>query len=441
MTPLLAIPEIQAASWPRQTVRIPDQQDIPLTPRVLAILETEPMQRLQRLRQLGFVALVYPGAVHTRWEHSLGVYRSALLFLRQLSADKRFARLMDVKTAETLIVAALVHDIGHWPYCHPIEDLRLPNIPPHERLAHEVLAHSPIADILERDWQITPQRVCDLLNGDATDDAGRLAASILSGPIDVDKIDYLYRDSLHCGVPYGRNFDSPRLINSLTLNRNQTGIAITRKGRTAAELMVFARYVMFSEVYWHHAVRSATAMLQRAFFGFAIDPSAGLWWRSTDDEFPAMMRTAAAGLPVAPLVEELFGTQRQLYKRWEQFSFFDNPRLYEALARQPYAWLVRCSEQIAQELARELQLPIKPIDILLDAPPVGVEVQFKVEVWDEAAQTSQALGKISPVVSALAERQFDDYVKQIRLFVHPRWRHAVQNCSAEPILRRALTNM
>ena len=89
---------------------------------------------------------------------------------------------------------------------------------------------------------------------------------MLSGPIDVDKMDYLMRDSLHAGVPYGRNFDQQRLIGSLCVNEAGDGLAITEKGRTAAEMMVFARYVMFSEVYWHHAVRCATAMLQRAFY-------------------------------------------------------------------------------------------------------------------------------------------------------------------------------
>ena len=84
--------------------------------------------------------------------------------------------------------------------------------------------------------------------------------------IDVDKMDYLTRDSLHAGVPYGRNFDQTRLIGSLCLNEQGDALAITDKGRTAAEMMVFARYVMFSEVYWHHAVRSATAMLQRAYY-------------------------------------------------------------------------------------------------------------------------------------------------------------------------------
>ncbi len=77
---------------------------------------------------------------------------------------------------------------------------------------------------------------------------------MLSGPIDIDKMDYLFRDSLHAGVPYGRHFDQQRLLGSLSLNQAGDGLAVTDKGKTAAELMVFARYVMFSEVYWHHGV-------------------------------------------------------------------------------------------------------------------------------------------------------------------------------------------
>ena len=83
-----------------------------------------------------------------------------------------------------------------------------------------------------------------------------ILGSMLSGPIDIDKMDYLVRDSLHAGVPYGRNFDQGRLIGSLCLNEAGDGLAISRKGQTAAEMMVFARYVMFSEVYWHHGVRA-----------------------------------------------------------------------------------------------------------------------------------------------------------------------------------------
>ncbi len=86
---------------------------------------------------------------------------------------------------------------------------------------------------------------------------------LLSGPIDIDKLDYLQRDSLHAGVPYGRNFDQRRLLSSMCVGPTGRDIGITVKGKTAAEMMVFSRYVMFSEVYWHHAVRSGTAMLQR----------------------------------------------------------------------------------------------------------------------------------------------------------------------------------
>src|SRR5207253_10693863 len=104
------------------------------------------------------------------------------------------------------------------------------------------------------------------LSGKPRDTKTKSLASILSGPFDVDKMDYLGRDSLHAGVPYGRNFDQGRLIGSLCLNSAGDGLAITEKGKTATEMMVFARYVMFSEVYWHHGVRAATAMLQRAFY-------------------------------------------------------------------------------------------------------------------------------------------------------------------------------
>src|SRR5690606_8046312 len=103
-------------------------------------------------------------------------------------------------------------------------------------------------------------------NGSGGPPALCLIRSILSGPIDIDKLDYLERDSLHAGVPYGRNLDKNRLISSLVLNESGDGLAISTKGKTAAELMVFARYVMFSEVYWHHAVRGATAMFTRAFY-------------------------------------------------------------------------------------------------------------------------------------------------------------------------------
>ena len=165
-------------------------------------------------------------------------------------------RRLAAKDAEVFLAAALLHDVGHWPFGHPIEDLRLPQ---HRRTriarVGDASIAGEVADVLRDDWQIDPNDVADLVAGERHNPAQRILRSMLSGPIDVDKIDYLMRDSLHAGVPYGRNFDRRRLISSLCLNEAGDALAITDKGKTAAEMMVFARYVMFSEVYWHHAVR------------------------------------------------------------------------------------------------------------------------------------------------------------------------------------------
>ncbi|NQW49047.1 MAG: HD domain-containing protein, partial [Planctomycetes bacterium] len=242
--PLSMLPELISFDSHAEGVRIPPGVTVPLTARVRALLDTAAMRRLARVSQLGLVALVYPGAVHSRFEHSLGVYRLALEFLARLRHDPRFAATVCEADAAAFLVAALVHDIGHWPFCHPIEDVGLPQFPKHESLVHEVLAQGEPANVLRQAWNLDPARVASLITGTASDPAGRVLHSLLSGPIDVDKMDYLGRDSLHAGVPYGRHFDQERLLSSLCLDQGGTALAITSKGRTAAELLVFARYVM-----------------------------------------------------------------------------------------------------------------------------------------------------------------------------------------------------
>src|SRR3954452_9907331 len=124
MSTIRDIPEVAGLDAPRGLVRIPSEIDVPLTPRVRQIVDTAEFRRLARISQLGLVSLVYPAAIHTRFEHSLGVYRLALLFLRQLSYDPRFEAAVSRSDAEQFIAAALLHDLGHWPFCHPIEDMR-----------------------------------------------------------------------------------------------------------------------------------------------------------------------------------------------------------------------------------------------------------------------------------------------------------------------------
>jgi HD superfamily phosphohydrolase len=425
MSAIRELPEIAGLDGGCPLVRIPAEIDVPLTPRVRALIDTAEYRRLQRISQLGLVSLVYPAALHTRFEHSLGVYRLALLFLRQLSYDRRFADAVSTAEAELLIAAALLHDLGHWPFCHPIEDIRLPSVPEHELFANSFLLEGEIADALREDWSIQPRDVVALLSGKPRDAKSRLLASILSGPIDIDKMDYLYRDSLHAGVPYGRNFDQARLIGSLCLNAVGNGLAITEKGKTAAEMMVFARYVMFSEVYWHHGVRAATAMLQRAFYLLHGQLDLDAIFRMTEGPMIDLLLNQAGGVEArgaaSELLSGLFGPHRRLYKRLAQYSVYDpaGEELFRRLARRPYPWLAACAEQFAVEASTALGRVIAPHEILFDAPPVAREVDFNIDVYFPKQKQYRALGEISPVVRALGN-QFDDYVKRVRVFAHPR---------------------
>jgi hypothetical protein len=431
---LASIPEIAALESGGEGVRLPPGDTAPLTPRVRALLDTADMRRLARVSQLGLVGLVYPGAVHSRLEHSLGVYRLAIEFLRRLKDDSRFTTAVGPDDASAFIAAALVHDIGHWPFCHPIEDMGLAEIPRHESLVEGILTSGPVADVLDSSWGIPPQRIASLITGAAADPAGRILHSLLSGPIDVDKMDYLARDSLHAGVPYGRNFDQPRLLASLCLDERGEALAITDKGRTAAELMVFARYVMFSEVYWHHAVRSATAMLQRAVWlvRAAVDPAVVV--RTDDPGFTAWLAAVAEGTPAAPLVAGLFGPRRQLFKRAASFDALRQPEVHAALAGRRYDDMVAVSSRLAARLSPHIGRAIDPHLLLVDAPPVEREVEFRLQVRERpdrgnaAAPRWRRLEDVSPVVRSLAHEQFDNLVKRVRIFAEPDVAAAIAHC-------------
>ena len=348
MSSILDIPEVAALDARRSLIRIPPEIDVPLTRRVRQVIDTADFRRLARISQLGLVSLVYPAAHHTRFEHSLGVFRLGLLYLKRLAHDERFQAAISPENAEIFLAAALLHDLGHWPFCHPIEDIELPGVPSHELFANSFLLEGEIGDVLRHDWNVQPREVVALLSEKPRDAASRILASMLSGPIDIDKMDYLFRDSLHAGVPYGRHFDQQRLLGSLCLNRAGDGLAITDKGRTAAELMVFARYVMFSEVYWHHGVRAATAMFQRAFYLLHGTLDLDALFRLGEHEFVAELERVAGTGPAGDLLRGLFGPTRQLYKRLAQFGFADGKELYQRLARRPYPWLAACCEHFAR---------------------------------------------------------------------------------------------
>jgi hypothetical protein len=228
-----------------EVVRDPLWNNIRLEPQALAVLDTPAVQRLRYVRQLGHAFLVYPGATHTRFEHALGAYHLA----RRAVGETGHA---DSEEGLSVRLAALLHDIGHYPFSHALEEAGLPH---HEILAARHLRTGALAATLDR-LGVPVERLLQLIQGSS----GSRLAGLVSGPLDVDKLDYLSRDAKMCGVPYGF-IDVDRLLTSLTVSAE--GLALHSKGLAALESLLFAKYQMYRNVYWHHAVRSATAMFKR----------------------------------------------------------------------------------------------------------------------------------------------------------------------------------
>jgi HD superfamily phosphohydrolase len=239
---------------PLEVVRDPLWNNIRLEPEALELLDTPSIQRLRYVRQLGHAFLVYPGATHTRFEHALGAYHLAR---RALTHLEEAGHRIDAPDALQLRLAALLHDIGHYPFSHALEEAGFPS---HESLAERHLTRRDLAGVLERHDQ-APLKLLALIRGQTKEPL----AGLVSGSVDVDKLDYLSRDAWMCGVPYGV-IDVDRLLSSLTLAPGPSGrvsLALHEKGLAALESLLFARYQMYRNVYWHHAVRAATAMFKR----------------------------------------------------------------------------------------------------------------------------------------------------------------------------------
>jgi HD superfamily phosphohydrolase len=427
--------------------------DVPITERVRAIIDSPPMRRLATISQLGLVALVYPGATHSRLEHSLGVYANALRLLDHLT----LCEAIDNEVAlDAFLLAALVHDVGHWPYCHPIEDMgeSIVGQVKHEDRVESILRESQIAECLKRDWQCSADDVMSILRPKSFPQRSECQlsahevsffASCLSGPIDIDKLDYLQRDSLHAGVPYGRNFDPERIVAALCPHPYEAKLAIGEKGRTAAEMMVFGRYVMFSEVYWHHTVRAATAMLQRALFDLQQEPSVpsasfdlSQWAELSEANWIASLQRVASDSTSSSsqtLVNGLFGPARMLLKRTAEFNVESGSEVHALLARRPYWWLVACSRFLAVSVSQAIGRDVDPSLVLIDAPPVKLEVDINIDVIGRGGEV-MTLGNVSPVASVLANRQFDNHVKRVRVFVPAEVRETLRR--VEPQLNESI---
>jgi hypothetical protein len=279
-------------------------QNIRLEPAAVRVVDAAAFQRLRYVRQLGHAFLVYPGATHSRFEHALGAYHLARRALEGLRV--RGGVTFGESDALLIRLAALLHDIGHYPFSHALEESGFLS---HEALGERLLQRADLAGALAESGIAAPAAA---LGAVIRGTSAHPLAGLVSGSIDLDKIDYLKRDALMCGVPYGE-IDVERLLACLVvveLDGRRT-LGVMEKGLSALESLLFAKYQMYRNVYWHHAVRSATAMFKRlvrdAVALGAIEPATIA--EATDD---ALMHDLAARDRTA-LADALH--ERRLYKR------------------------------------------------------------------------------------------------------------------------------
>lgn len=256
------------ALWERLSIEFSEPIRDPLWRNIMmpasfeAILRSPEFIKLSRIMQLGPAQLVYPGATHTRRAHSIGVFEMAKRVLQSIDAHASID-CIDAAGARGFLVAALCHDLGHFPYAHSLKELPLRE---HESLTADVV-RGPLA-IAIRAAGADPEFVAAIVDTDLpppradTTEQLLLFRSLLSGVLDPDKLDYLNRDAWSCGVPYGLQ-DVDFTLQHLGLDASgRPGIGA--RGIMAVEAVLFSKYQMYRAVYWHKSVRAATAMIKKA---------------------------------------------------------------------------------------------------------------------------------------------------------------------------------
>jgi HD superfamily phosphohydrolase len=337
------------------------------------LADTPQIQRLRRIKQLGFTSLVYPGANHSRFEHSIGTMYLASLLSEHLNLDHEKTKI--------LRVCALLHDLGHGPFSHVSEAVLDES---HETLTTRVIENSSLKDILSEEFDV--QQIIDIING-----KGPLGP-IISGELDVDRMDYLLRDSHYTGVAYGV-IDVERLIYNMKLENN---LVLDKKGVQAAESTLLARYFMYPSVYQHHTTRIVNSMFRRCLRKLIelgrIDP---LEIYKYDDADLLTLCRSQQGL-VGDMMVRL--DNRDLLKNVAalKLSDLEEPQQVFKIEREKL-------KNVEKEISEKMNIPEDYVIINMPDYPSFDEMRTLVSVGDSLLHLSQ----ISSIVGALREARFN----------------------------------
>ncbi len=391
------------------------------------------MQRLRGVRQLGLAHLVYPGAVHTRFEHSLGVYAVGRLLLGELGA--RSPGVLSGDDERCFLAACLLHDVGHYPFSHTLEELPAHpgggvRIVRHDERVREIILGDPqVPAILRREWGCDPERICRVIDelsadGGVADDRLR---GLLAGPLNPDRLDYIERDSLHVGVPYGRAVDTERLLAAITFAPDGRELCVSSKGVSAVETLIFASYLMYREVYWHHAVRAAQAMLKRAASEALLCGEVREAALVAADDEQAVALLCKGCNPATSALMAGLGSGRGIYRRVYSGTLSEVSEMPPGPARDLLLQLAEGDHWDAERLLAEVVASFHratgqqtlPHQLLYDVAGRGKELFFSVPVlWSGGRLRSTSEPEVSLVAPSLATN-FDRHAKRQQLLAPP----------------------
>ncbi len=349
--------------------------DLHLTDFELKLVDTVEMQRLRRIKQLGFTSLVYPGANHTRFEHSIGT----------LSLADKLATRLELKedVVELLRVCALLHDIGHAPFSH-VSERALSH--KHETVTKEIIKNSPITDIITE--KFNANYITKIIDGQTK------YGKIISGDLDVDRMDYLARDSYYTGVAYGV-IDTERLLYSLKYD-DEDNLVITQKGVQAAESTLLARYFMYPTVYQHHTTRIVNSMfrvcLKRMLKDNVVQESQ---LKYLDDGDLINIARNTKGLPEKTMKNL---DTRHLYKKTDTINLaeIENPEIIFQMDK-------KAIKDAEEDIASKLQ--VSPDEVIIDLPESLSYKEMCIQV--ETNSGLKSLTEVSTVINSLKKAQYN----------------------------------
>jgi len=409
---------------------------IPLAAPEIALIGTKAFLRLDRIQQLGFVSRVWPGAKHARYDHSLGVLHLTRLALAHLRRAPGGAWITD-EDARAVAAAALLHDIGHYPFSHAIEELGSP-IAPHEVVGRQIVEGAEIAPILVGEWGVDPARVAALIDPKGRDlpRSDRILRGLLSGTLDMDKLDYLPRDARACNVPYG-GVDTGRLIEALMITaiEDETGdpatprIVIGEKGISPLNSLINARQEMFDNVYWHHTNRACMVMLLRAVQEALLAGSVTASELTNHDDASLLALFARPDMPEPTRRLTAALAERRIYKRAVEVSA-RAVELYGRLGNLYFDAAARRAVEraMAAGLAEVLGSEVRPEAILIDIPKPE---RWKTDVWVRFRRPPLGVRPLMPwkEVVGLDDadfKRYEEHRRLIRIVAAPSERAAVE---------------